>query len=124
MSALRNAVDRDLRADDQDSRSLLMRSEVKFVPFDFKTIEGSFQVGENDYVTLNGVTFNGTLLSSNVYSSWGWQKGYSFNPDSGDIRTHFTIEGAPPAGYTSGTGTLIVYADGTYSCQGYAIGYY
>lgn len=87
-------------------------------------IEGSFQVGENDSVTLNGVTFNGTLLSSNVYSSWGWQKGYSFNPDSGDIRTHFTIEGAPPAGYTSGTGTLIVYADGTYSCQGYAIGYY
>jgi hypothetical protein len=87
-------------------------------------IEGSFDVGENDYVTLNGVTFNGTLLTTNVYSSWGWQKGYSYDPDGGDVRTHFTIEGAPPAGYTSGTGIIRVYATGTYSCQGYVVGYY
>jgi len=87
-------------------------------------IEGSFNVGENDGVILNGVTFNGTLVSTNVYSSWGWQTGYSYDPDNGDIRTHFTIEGAPPAGYTSGTATLSVYAAGTYSCQGYAVGYY
>jgi len=87
-------------------------------------IEGSFNVGENDGVILNGVTFNGTLVSTNVYSSWGWRTGYSYDPDGGDIRTHFTIEGAPPAGYTSGTATLSVYAAGTYSCQGYAVGYY
>jgi hypothetical protein len=88
-------------------------------------IEGSFNVSENNSVTLNGVTFNGILVSTTVYSSWGWQKGYSYDPDNGDIRTHFTIEGAPPAGYTSGTATLIVYAGGSPGdCQGYAVGYY
>jgi len=88
-------------------------------------IEGSFNVSENNSVTLNGVTFNGTLVNSNVYSSWGWQKGYSYDPDGGDIRTHFTIEGVPPAGYTTGTGTIIVYAGGSPSdCQGYVVGYY
>ena len=88
-------------------------------------IEGSFNVSENNSVTLNGVTFNGTLVSTNVYSSWGWRTGYSYDPDGGDIRTHFTIEGAPPAGYTSGTATLFVYAGGSPGdCQGYAVGYY
>ncbi len=91
-------------------------------------IEGSFGVSENNSVTLNGVTFNGTLLDPSlgytIYSSWGWQKGYSYDPDNGDIRTHFTIEGAPPAGYTSGTAILIVYAAGSYNFQGYAVGYY
>ncbi len=35
MSALRNAVERDLRAADQESSNLLILSDVKFVPFDF-----------------------------------------------------------------------------------------
>jgi hypothetical protein len=94
-------------------------------------IEGSFNVGENDYVILNGVTFklygevgDGTLLTSNIYSSWGWQNGYSYNPDGGTIRTHFTIEGAPPTSYTGGQIILLLWAAGSYSCQGYSVGYY
>lgn len=89
-------------------------------------IEGSFNVSENNGVTLNGVSLGGTLVSSNVYSSWGWQKGYYYNPDSGDIITHFTIEGIPPAAATTGTISVVVHTTnvGSNTCNGYAVGYF
>jgi hypothetical protein len=89
-------------------------------------IEGSFNVSENNGVTLNGVSLGGTLVSSNVYSSWGWQKGYYYNPDSGDIITHFTIEGIPPAAVTTGTISVVVHTTnvGSNTCNGYAVGYF
>ena len=89
-------------------------------------IEGSFDVSENNGVQLNGVSLNGTLVSSNVYSSWGWQNSYYYNPDSGDIITHFTIEGVPPAAVTTGTISIVVHTTntGTNTCNGYAVGYF
>jgi hypothetical protein len=89
-------------------------------------IEGSFNVSENNGVQLNGVSLNGTLVSTNVYSSWGWTKGYYYNPDSGDIITHFTIEGAPPSAVTTGTIPVVVHTTniGTNTCNGYAVGYF
>lgn len=89
-------------------------------------IEGSFNVSENNGVTLNGVSLGGTLVSSNVYSSWGWQKGYYYNPDSGDVITHFTIEGIPPAAVTTGTISVVVHTTnvGSNTCNGYAVGYF
>ena len=89
-------------------------------------IEGSFNVSENNGVQVNGVSLNGTLVSSNVYSSWGWQKSYYYNPDSGDVITHFTIEGAPPAAVTTGTISIVVHTTntGTNTCNGYAVGYF
>ena len=88
-------------------------------------IEGSFEVSENNSVVLNGVSLGGTLVSTNVYSSWGWQKGYGYDPDGGNIITHFTIEGAPPPGVTTGTIAVTVHAGGSPSnVYGYAVGYF
>ncbi len=88
-------------------------------------IEGSFQVSENNGVTLNGVSLNGTLVLNNVYSSWGWTHGYSYDPDSGNVITHFTIEGGAPSGATTGTISVTVHAVGnTDACYGYVVGYF
>jgi hypothetical protein len=88
-------------------------------------IEGSFNVSENHSVSLNGVSLGGTLVSTNVYSSWGWQNGYGYDPDNGNIITHFTIEGVPPPGVTTGTINVTVHAGGTPSnVYGYAVGYF
>jgi hypothetical protein len=60
-----------------------------------------------------------------VYSSWGWQHAYGYDPDNGNIITHFTIEGAPPPGVTTGTISVGVYVGGSPSAiYGYAVGYF
>lgn len=84
-------------------------------------IEGSLNVSENNSGYIYGVEVNGSLISSNIYSSWGWGNGYNYNPDSGNVITHFTIEGISPI--TTGTLTFSVRgsADDFY---GYVIGYY
>ena len=88
-------------------------------------IEGSFQVSENNSIQLNGVSLNSTLVSTNVYSSWGWTHGYSYDPDGGNIITHFTIEGGAPIGATTGTISVDVHAvGGTDACYGYVVGYF
>ena len=88
-------------------------------------IEGSFQVSENHSIQLNGVSLNGTLVSTNVYSSWGWTHGYYYDPDGGNIITHFTIEGGAPIGATTGTISVDVHAvGGPDACYGYVVGYF
>ena len=88
-------------------------------------IEGSFDVSENNNVYLYGVNLGGTDLTTNVYSSWGWQHAYGYDPDNGNIITHFTIEGAPPPGVTTGTISVGVYVGGSPSAiYGYAVGYF
>ena len=88
-------------------------------------IEGSFKLSEYNSIVLNGVSLNGTLLLTNVYSSWGWTHGYYYDPDSQNVITHFTIEGAPPSGTTTGTISVIVHAAGSLdACYGYAVGYF
>ena len=88
-------------------------------------IEGSFKLSEYNAIVLNGVSLNSTLVSTNVYSSWGWTHGYSYDPDGGNIITHFTIEGGAPIGATTGTISVNVHALGSVEdCYGYVVGYF
>lgn len=92
-------------------------------------MQGSFQVPEEQGFKLNGVSFNGTLVSTNIYSSWGWGKQIYFNPDSGNIIVSFTIEGAPPVGIDTGTISVAIYDEWfpygpTVELLGYVVGYF
>ena len=88
-------------------------------------IEGSFKLSEYNAIVLNGVSLNSTLVSTNVYSSWGWTHGYEYDPDADNVITHFTIEGAPPSGATTGTISVNVHALGSVEdCYGYVVGYF
>jgi len=95
-------------------------------------IEGSVGLYEGQQFYLYGVKIGSTLITSDVYSSWGWghfsRTGNESTNDFG-TRCQFTIEGKPTAGTNSGT--LNFYVNGTggqgprnSEIFGYVIGYY
>ena len=95
-------------------------------------IEGSVGVGEHTGTFyLYGLKINSTLITNNVYSSWGWghlsnttnESDYTFS-----TRCQFTIEGKPTS--VTNSGTLIFHVNGTsaftspHTPYGYVVGYY
>lgn len=97
-------------------------------------IEGSAGTYESQGFYLYGLKIGSTLITSNVYSSWGWGNYLSSaNESDGDFttRSQFTIEGKPTSG--TNTGTLTFYINGTAGqtvgyrgsgIYGYVVGYY
>ena len=94
-------------------------------------IEGSLGVEESQYKYLYGVKINATLITNDVYSSWGWDN-YSGQGNEGTntwaSRNHFTIEGKPTSSTNSGTLYFYVNAtnglSGISKMSGYVVGYY
>ena len=94
-------------------------------------IEGSLGVEESQYKYLYGVKINATLITNDVYSSWGWDN-YSGQGNEGTntwaSRNHFTIEGKPTS--STNSGTLYFHVNGTSNFTaynavvGYVVGYY
>ena len=83
-------------------------------------------------IYLFGVEINATLITNDVYSSWGWNN-YSGQGNEATntygSRNHFTIEGKPTSSTNSGTLNFFVYATGGQSgphnrFSGYVVGYY
>ena len=94
-------------------------------------IEGSLGVKESNYIYLYGVTINATLITNDVYSSWGWVLNSGQGNEATNeyaSRNHFTIEGKPTSSTNSGTLNFYVHATGGLSgiakMSGYVVGYY
>ena len=94
-------------------------------------IEGSLGVKESEYIYLYGLKINATLITNDVYSSWGWDN-YSGQGNEATntyaSRNHFTIEGKPTSSTNSGTLNFYVNAtaglSGIAKMSGYVVGYY
>ena len=95
-------------------------------------IEGSVGLYESQQFYLYGLKINVTLITTDVYSSWGWGN-FSRTGDESDndfgTRCHFTIEGKPTS--VTNSGTLVFYVNGSNGqgprhsgVFGYAVGYY
>ena len=95
-------------------------------------IEGSVGLYEGQQFNLYGLIIGSTLITTDVYSSWGWGN-FSRTGDESDndfgTRCHFTIEGKPTSGTNSGT--LVFSVNGTAGqgprnsgIYGYVAGYY
>ena len=95
-------------------------------------IEGSVGLYEGKQFNLYGLKIGSTLITTDVYSSWGWgnfsRTGNQSTNDFG-TRCHFTIEGKPTS--VTNSGTLIFNVNGTAGqgprdseIYGYVAGYY
>jgi hypothetical protein len=95
-------------------------------------IEGSVGLYEGQQFNLYGLIIGSTLITTDVYSSWGWGN-FSRTGDESDndfgTRCHFTIEGKPTS--VTNSGTLVFSVNGSAGqgprnsgVFGYAVGYY